>query len=299
MQTRRRFTQTLCAAIPAAQALAAPNSKFQGVQIGAISYSFRALPADQVLPACLKIGISELELMSNHAEALVGAPAVKRGPGGTPDVEGLAALRKWRERVNMAEFSKLRKTFDASGVEIRLLTYNLARTVDDEEIEYSFRMAKALGVRAITSSTRIAVARRVAPLADKHKVLWGAHGHDKVEDPEEFSTPESFATAMALSKYIGVNLDIGHFTAANYDPVAYIREHHARITNLHLKDRKKNHGENVPWGQGDTPIKAVLQLLKKEKYDFPANVEYEYEGKDDPVTEVGRCIQYCREALAG
>ena len=91
---------------------------------------------------------------------------------------------------------------------------------------------------------------------------------------------------------------IGHFTAANYDPIAYIKEHHSRISNLHLKDRKKNHGANLPWGQGDTPIKEVLQLLKKEKYAIPANIEYEYMGKDDPVTEVGRCIQYCKEALA-
>ena len=36
---------------------------------------------------------------------------------------------------------------------------------------------------------------------------------------------------------------------------------HDRITGLHLKDRRINGGPNVPWGQGDTPIKEVLQLL--------------------------------------
>src|SRR5262249_13047717 len=146
----------------------------------------------------------------------------------------------------------------------------------DDEIEYSFQMAKGLGARAITSSTRIAVARRVAPFAEKHRLMWGAHGHDNTKDPEEFSTPESCATEIALGKYMGENLDIGHFTAANYDAVAYIKEHHARITNLHLKDRKRDHGANLSWGQGDTPIKEVLLLLKREKYPIPANVEYEY-----------------------
>lgn len=58
------------------------------------------------------------------------------------------------------------------------------------------------------------------------------------------ATPESFAAAMRLSRYFKVNLDIGHFTAANFDAVAYIREHHANITNLHLKDRKKNQGDS-------------------------------------------------------
>jgi sugar phosphate isomerase/epimerase len=97
-----------------------------------------------------------------------------------------------------------------------------------------------------------------------------------------------------------VNLDIGHFTACNYDAVAFIKEHHARVTNLHLKDRKKNHGPNTPWGQGDTPIKAVLQLLRQGKYGIPANIELEYAVPpgSDRVAEVKKCLAYCKDALA-
>ncbi len=82
--------------------------------------------------------------------------------------------------------------------------------------------------------------------------------------------------------------------------VAFIRQHHARITNLHLKDRKKDHGPNTPWGEGDTPLKDVLLLLKKEKYGFPANIELEYrvpEGSD-AATEVAKCLKYCRDILS-
>jgi sugar phosphate isomerase/epimerase len=125
----------------------------------------------------------------------------------------------------------------------------------------------------------------------------GYHGHSNTNDPEEFAKPESFATAMSFSKYHGVNLDIGHFTAANYDAVAYINEHHDRITNLHLKDRKKNQGANLPWGQGETPIKEVLRLLRQKKWDIPANIEYEYQGQD-AVAEVAKCYQFCKDALA-
>ena len=77
--------------------------------------------------------------------------------------------------------------------------------------------------------------------------------------------------------------------------MSYIQEHHDRITHLHLKDRKKDHGANVPWGQGDTPIKAVLQLLRDKKYDIPGNVEFEYAG--DPMVEIPKCVEYAKEAL--
>jgi len=291
MTSRRQFARTILAA-PSAFALGAANSRFEGVQIGTITYSFRTLPADRILNAIVSAGLSEVELMSNHAEALVGSPPAGRNP------QAQEALAKWRSSVSMDKFKQLRKSFDDAGIDIQILCYNLPKGVSDDEIEYGFQMAKALSVRAISSTAQIATARRVAPFAEKHKLMWGAHGHDRTDDPEEFATPESFATVMSFGKYMGVNLDIGHFTAANYDAVAYIREHHDRITNLHLKDRKKNHGANLPWGEGDTPIKPVLQLLKKERYGFPANIEYEYMGKDDPVTEVKRCVQFCKEALA-
>ena len=75
-------------------------------------------------------------------------------------------------------------------------------------------MAKALGVKAISSTTQVSVSKRIAPFADKHKMMFGFTATTLPEDPNEFSTPESFAIAMSYSKYHGVNLDIGHFTSA-------------------------------------------------------------------------------------
>ena len=97
-----------------------------------------------------------------------------------------------------------------------------------------------------------------------------------------------------------INLDIGHFTAANDDPVSYIRAMHKKILVLHLKDRKKSNGPNVPWGQGDTPIAEVLQYLKKNKLAFPAEVELEYKipADSDAVKEVIKCVKFCKDALA-
>lgn len=331
--TRRDLARFALAA-PLALSAATVNSKIQGVQLGAISYSFRQVTADvdEIIKAMLKIGLGEIELMSNSVELAAGAPQMPRmapggGPrpggsqpggappaGGRPSPEQVAAMRarmnspemqeareklaKWRMSVSPDQFKPVRKKFDDAGINLHLLVYNMNQNTTDDEIEYAFQMAKALGVRAITTSTQVSVARRIAPFAGKHKMMVGYHGHDNTADPNEFATLESFAAAMEMSRYSGVNLDIGHFTASDFDAIAYIKEHHARITNLHIKDRKKNHGPNVPFGQGDTPIKQVLQLMKKEKYPFPANIEYEYRGESDPVTEVEKCYQYCREALA-
>jgi sugar phosphate isomerase/epimerase len=79
--------------------------------------------------------------------------------------------------------------------------------------------------------------------------------------------------------------------------VPFIEQHHARIVTLHSKDRKKNQGKNVPLPEGDTPMREVLQLLKRNKYPIPANIEYEYQG-GDTVAEVRKCYEYCRRALA-
>jgi sugar phosphate isomerase/epimerase len=313
--SRRDFGKIVLAGLPLSMMLAKPDSKINGVQIGAITYSFRSIPdPEDIIKAYVTIGLSEAELMSNHAEQLAGAPPAPPPPAGggrgrgemTPEQQAEAQkaaaaraeeMRKWRSSISMDKFKDVRKKFTDQGIDVRLLTFNMnVNTTKDEDIEYGFQLAKALGVRGITTSTQVSMAKRIAPFADKYKIMVGFHGHDQVDRPDEVSTEETFKTVMAASKYHGANLDIGHYTAANGDPIDFIQKYHDRITNLHLKDRKKDHGANGPWGQGDTPIKPVLQLLKKTRYDIPANIEFEYAG--DPVVEVGKCLQYCKEALA-
>jgi sugar phosphate isomerase/epimerase len=197
----------------------------------------------------------------------------------------------------MDHFTAIRKKFDAAGIKLQAYNYSFNDSFTDEEIDRGFLMAKALGVKLITASSTVKAAKRVAPFADKHKIMVAMHGHSNLTDPNEFAKPESFSQALAMSKYFAINLDIGHFFAAGFDPVPYIEQNHARISNLHLKDRKKDNGPNTPWGQGDTPIKQVLQLLKQKKWNIPANIEYEYRGEDN-VAEVKKCLQYCKDALA-
>ncbi len=304
--TRRDFGKLALAGLPLSLAFADINSKFKGVQIGAITYSFRSMSnPDDIINAYKTIGLGEMELMSGDAEKLAGAP-VPAGIGGgrrgmTPEqqaemTKAQEALRAWRMSATEATFRPVKKKIEDAGIDLQILCYNMnVNSTKDDEIEYGFMMAKALGVNVISTSTQVSMAKRTAPFADKHKIKLAFHGHDQTQNPDEVASPDTFAAVTAASKYHAINLDIGHFTAANFDPVSYIQQHHDRITHLHLKDRKKDHGPNVPWGQGDTPIKQVLLLLRDKKYKIPGNIEFEYPG--DPMVEIPKCVQYAKEVL--
>ena len=260
------------------------NSVIRGVQIGAQSYSFRDRPLDACIEAFQAVGLGECELFEGHVDP--------------PGLKG-EELKKWRLEAPLSTFKEIRKKFDDAGILLYAYNFSFRKDFSDVEIERGFQMAQAMGVKYITASSNVSVAPRVDKYAQKYKIMVGFHGHDQTSNPDEFSTPDTFARAMnGASRYIGVNLDIGHFTAAGGDPVAYITEHHAKIVTLHIKDRKKNHGDNLPFGEGETPIVPVLHLLRDKGWKIPANIEYEY-GKPgmDTVAEVKKCFEYCKNAL--
>jgi sugar phosphate isomerase/epimerase len=315
MYTRREFGVLSLGSLLLPKALYAIDSKVSGVRLGVQSYSFRELQrpegaadmVDVVIDAMKQCGLGECELFAPHIEPRMPNffGAGPRPSPGSPEAEkrraemekARAELRAWRTSTPLDHFRGIKKKFDAAGIKIVGFNYSFNASMDDAEIDKGFQIAKALGAEFITASTTLPVAKKVVPFAEKHKMVVAMHGHSNLTDPNEFATPESFAAAMKMSSYYKINLDIGHFTAANFDAVAYIKEHHAHITNLHLKDRKKNEGANLPWGEGDSPIKEVLQLLKKEKWPIPAYIEYEYKGSS-PVEEVKKCYAYAKQALA-
>jgi sugar phosphate isomerase/epimerase len=207
-------------------------------------------------------------------------------------------LRLWRLKTPLDFFMAVRRKFETAGITIYAYNLSFNDTFSDQEINRGFEIAHALGAGIITASATLSAARRVAPFADRHRMIVAMHNHSKVDDPNEFATPASFEAALKMSAFFKINLDIGHFTAANFDALSYLRDHHDQITNLHLKDRKKNQGDNVPWGEGDTPIREVLSLLKTRRSPIRAYIEYEYRGAGSPVEEVKKCFAYAKKALA-
>jgi sugar phosphate isomerase/epimerase len=292
MYSRRDLGKLAAAAIPlsllAQKNLLAQKKKLdstiKGVQLGAQTYSFRERPLDGVIQAMLEVGLGDCEVYAPHVE-----PKLSR-----------EELRQWRLQASSLDaMRQARKKFDDAGIAVAAYNLSFKDDFTDDEIDRGFQLAKAFGVNQITASSTLSVAPRLVKGAEKHQMIVAFHGHADVADANQFAKPESFAKALAMSRQFRINLDIGHFVAAGYDPIPFIEANHEQITILHLKDRKKgNHELNLPWGQGDTPIKQVLVLLRDRKWPIKAFIEYEYMGKDDSVTEVKRCFQYCKDALA-
>jgi sugar phosphate isomerase/epimerase len=325
--SRRDLGKLALATIPVSKLAAAkPDSNFGGVQIGInIPYSFHGLPgsADEMLGYLAQTNISAVELRAQPIEAYLGAPALasrgfaetvepSRGPAGrrqplTPEqeaaqVNAIEELRKWRLSRSMNEFKSFRKKYEDAGVRIQILKLDGINRASDAVVDYCFQMAKALAVDAVSCEIPVSETKRIGAFAAKHQVMVGYHGHGDLTNPEAFGRLGAWEQAFWYSKFNGANVDIGHFFASNgFSPAAWIKENHTRITHVHLKDRKANNGPNMPWGQGDTPLKQILLLMKAERYKFQATIEMEYpvpQGSNI-LAELSKCVQYCKDVLAG
>jgi sugar phosphate isomerase/epimerase len=326
--TRRDVVKLALAALPISSlhawaAPTRPDSRFGGVQIGIIispyNYPEIPVPADQLLSTLLQLGISAIEMQDVRVETYAGAPSLPReGYSGSPSTssapggQALSAqeqeaarrktieeLRQWRLSAPLQKYEALKNLYHDAGVNIYAFRLaNMTQDMPDSEYEYFFNAAKALGANQITVELpeNPELTERVGNFARKYKIRMGYHNHTQVN-------AHSWDAAMAQSPYNGINFDVGHYASAtNESPIAFIKEHHDRITSLHLKDRRFriNGGRNMPWGQGESSLKEILQLVKKEKYTFPAAIELEYRipPGSTATAEIAKCLQFCKEALA-
>ncbi|MEP3207934.1 MAG: TIM barrel protein [Maribacter sp.] len=304
-----------------------PNSLINGVQIGVITYSFRSMK-DQAAEATLKYildcGINAIELIGDPAETFAGRPdnplnmskmwglMRKRRDGEITVEEGkeLADMTaqqesykkqvsQWRTTANMDKFSQFRKMYNDAGVNIYAFKPRNTFGIDnsDADIEWGMKVGKLLGASHVTVEHPgdDAHTMRLGTLAKKNGIFVGYHGHEQ-------QTPTLWDTALAQSEHNALNLDLGHYVAAgNSKPLEIVITKHNRMQSMHLKDRQTpdNGKGNLSWGQGDTPIAQVLQLMRSNKYTFPATVELEYKVPDgsNAVEEVKKCLAFCEQAL--
>ena len=304
----------------------APNDDL-GVTIGVQTYSFRTQEDESplaILEYIKETGIKHVELMGNHAEPFAGAPA---SPMDDPAKRAIlikqwrqqelteeeaelavvlraevaqfnADMAKWRSEVDFSKFEELRDLYAANGISIYAFKPSVfGKDNTDEDIRYGMRAAKALGASHVTVEhpEDDEHTARLGKIAEEEGILMAYHGHMQ-------QTPTLWDTALAQSSGNSMNLDFGHYIAAeNENPLQIIKDKHASIASMHLKDRQKqsNGGGNLMWGTGDTPIAEVVTLIRDNGYTFPITVELEYEIPEgsDAVQEVKRSFEYIKNIL--
>lgn len=293
-------------------AAAKPNSKFGGVQIGAITYSWRSMPGtpQDVIKYCIQAGISSLELMGNVAEDYLGLPPSPPRPAKDATqaqkdtytklaAEAAELQKKWRLSVSMNKYAELRKMFNDAGIDIHIVKFSPSNW-SDEEIDYAFKAAKAMGAKGVTNEIGDDACKRLGPFAEKHKMYAIFHNHGQPAEPGF-----SFDKFLEYSPANMLNFDAGHyFGYTGNHPNEIIKRLHKRIFCVHMKDKTSPKSTpantNKPWGQGDTPISDVLLLLKKEKWPIYVDIELEYEvpADSDAAKEVAKCVDFAKKILS-
>lgn len=289
------------------------RSNFGGVHIGTITYSYRSMPdqsAEAILGYVVDSGLSSIELMGGPAEEFAGAPTMERpnfqrGQQITQAQrqqmqaarqEYAKELSKWRQSVSMKKYQQLRKMYNDAGVHIYIIKFSdLNENMSEGEIDYCFNVAKTLGAKGITTELSVEKAKVLGPYADKHNLMIAFHNHTQVN-------PNSWEEPLSYGRYLGMNFDIGHYVAGtNLSDIPIIERYDddERILSLHIKDRKVNNGPNMPFGQGDTPLSLTLLHLKQTQSKIQPHIELEYEVPEgsDAVTEVRKCVEFCKEVL--
>lgn len=268
-------------------------SCFRGVQIGTITYSYREQSnrAGDMLLYALSGGVGSVELMSDAAETFTGVPV-------TYHLEGDEA------KACLERFKQLGMLYRQLGVDVHIVKYNPHTGMSREQLEYVFKACQAIGAAGLSTELSHSAAKEIAPIAEKYGKYLIFHNHGQ---PSEKDWP-GFDSFLSPSKAIMLNFDAGHYYGyTGKNPCDVIREYHDRIYSIHMKDKTgPNHSspnQNMPWGQGETPIAEVLELLAKNagKKDWPKHVDIELEYNvpqgSTPREEVGKCLEFCRNVL--
>jgi len=319
--SRRKFLGTTTAAVAAVSltpfnfgfAAAKPNSKFNGVQIGAITYSWRSMPAtaEDILKYCKEAGISSVELMGNVAEEYAGIPRMPPRPPRSAqlseeernDYRQKAELasekqREWRLSAPMKKFRDLHKMFKEAGVNIHIVKFSPANW-SDEETDYAFKAAKTLGAKGVSNEIGHEACQRLGKFAEKHNMYAVFHNHGQPGEPKF-----NFDEFLAYSSNNMLNFDVGHyFGATGEHPNELIKRLYNRILSIHMKDKTGKNADpantNMPWGKGDTPIADILRLMHDKKWPIYCDIELEYPIPEDSNAqkEIIKCVNYCKDIL--
>jgi len=300
MYSRRQFGRVALAAVPLPMMGAKIDSRIHGVQFGLQSYSFNGLPLegilDVVIASMVDTGLGECEIWSPLVEPPELIREVRAAKDAEERAQAHAKLGGWRLSVSLDYFRKIRQKFEDAGIEIT--AFSASPGSSDEELNRTFEITRALGAEIVTLASPLSIARRVAPMAERHGLLVGLQGIPTMHptNPDQIAKPENYEEGVALSKNFRITIDIGDAVGGGYDALKFVQDHHERIFQLFLKDRTKA-GVSVPWGEGDTPIAAILKLIRDQRWPIRGYIDNDYKSTLSRAEDVKRSFAYAKRVL--
>lgn len=293
------------------------TTSISGVRVGFESWSVITLPHDGVQDVLVQLtgemGLGEcalyevLILPSDLVDNLNKAKDTSSGSTASTEQQAAVeaaneAVTHWRTTAPLDYFVNIRKKFDAAGIDLYAYTPSVLTPDSSEEVlERTCLVSRALGVKVVVNAMPRSVAKRFAPFAEKYDLKVGFQGHPNAssKDPDAIAAPADYQEAVAYSKKFGILLDIGDATAGGIDVLQFVKENHEHIYILNLKDRRKKDRVSMPWGEGDTPVKEILLLVRDNKYRIRCYVDCDYETVPGSTraADCKRCLAFCKQVL--
>ncbi|MBO7486945.1 MAG: sugar phosphate isomerase/epimerase [Bacteroidales bacterium] len=206
-----------------------------------------------------------------------------------------AAIRGWEE---------LGKKLREAGINVHLLKFEAGNT--DELLDYSFAAANALGAYGITTEGSADKCASFGKIAARNGSLAVYHNHGQYAN----MTIAEIEKWLDMSPANRLNFDAPHYFGFGYEdgpkltPMEFIDYFHDRIISIHIKDKTsfKNpfqSNQNQVWGQGETPLREILQLVRDKYPNIHCDVELEYVVPQwsTPEKEIKNCVQFARQIL--
>jgi sugar phosphate isomerase/epimerase len=325
--------------MPAIAAFGKVSSKLHGVEFGVAGYSYNSLPRqgliDAVIQSMVDCGIGQCLLYGPSTEPVELADKARparggfggarggsggrgagggrggsgagrgggRGPASPEQAAALEQLHQWHLTVKLDYYTAIRKKFADAGLVITGYdaTSDIGTNNADEDLNRACEVTQALGAKCMMCAITKPVAKRLAPIADKHALKVGLQGRPNMNSTngDAMATPSDFGDVMAYSKNFGSSIDVGDATGGGWDVVKFVEDTHPRVFGLNLKDRTKAN-MSMPWGEGDTHIDKILQFVRDKKYPVRCYIDCDYQTPEGGTrqADVKRCFEYAKKALA-
>jgi len=185
---------------------------------------------------------------------------------------------------------------------IKAVNYGVVSIPSDEAgARKVFELAKKLGLYAVTTES-VEAMDTIEKLVKEYDIRVGIHNHPRRANDANYKVWDpNYVLSVVKNRdaRIGATADTGHWVRSGLDPVECLKILKGRIVSSHLKDLnvKALEGHDVPYGEGISGIKAILDELKRQKFVGNISVEYEYNW-DNNVPEVKASAAFWRSIVS-